>query len=428
MKQKRTAFISRVALAAAVSGALAFSPVLSPLSAYAETTESLQEQLAAAQAELDELQKQVDQSQAVLGKTNYELDQTKTKISELEAQISENEEKLASAQTELSSHVSVSYKQGNATLLSIILDSNNFSELINRVFYANTITKSEEENIQEVIELRESLKNDKADLEEQKEEQEKLLKSQEAEAANAEAAAAKQASYVNGLSAEVKAALEEERIRKAEEARKAAEEAIRQEEQEKNNETGNNDDNGGNASNNNGSSNNTGNSGSNSSNGGSSNNGGNSSNANGGSSNGGSSTVGGGSSNATSSQRQTAVNAAKSQIGKPYGHSNDGSNWDCNGLTSYAWAQAGVSIPQSSGHYGYGQFQWMKNSGRWVTSVSQLQLGDLVFYSYDGGVTTYHVALYIGGGQVVHANGYNWGVHTSSIYFDYGFCGGGSPI
>lgn len=133
-------------------------------------------------------------------------------------------------------------------------------------------------------------------------------------------------------------------------------------------------------------------------------------------------------SSATSSQRQAAIDAALAQVGKPYGHANDGYEWDCNGLTNYAWGQAGVSIPYPSGTYGYGQFQWMKSSGRWVTSVEQLQPGDLVFYSRDGGYHCYHVALYLGDNNVVHAVGYSHGVKVTSIWFCSGFCGGGSPV
>lgn len=131
---------------------------------------------------------------------------------------------------------------------------------------------------------------------------------------------------------------------------------------------------------------------------------------------------------ATSAQRQTAINAALAQVGKPYGHANNGYEWDCNGLTNYAWAQAGVSIPYPSGTYGYGQFQWLKSSGRWVTSVDQLQPGDLVFFSRDGGYHCYHVALYLGNNNVVHAVGYGKGIMVTSIWYCSGFCGGGSPV
>lgn len=125
-----------------------------------------------------------------------------------------------------------------------------------------------------------------------------------------------------------------------------------------------------------------------------------------------------------SQKRQIAVDSACSQIGKPYGNDNDGTNWNCSGLTGWAWEHAGIYLWGGS----TGQYEQMKMTGHWTTDVDELQPGDLVFYSYDGGGTVYHVAMYIGNGQVVHANGWRWGVHTSSIYFDDGYIGGCSPI
>ena len=87
----------------------------------------------------------------------------------------------------------------------------------------------------------------------------------------------------------------------------------------------------------------------------------------------------------------TAVAAAKSKLGSAYVWAAAGpSTFDCSGLTMWAWAQAGVSLPHSSS---------MQYSSGSKVSVSSLQPGDLVFY----GSPIHHVALYVGGGQVIHA-------------------------
>jgi cell wall-associated NlpC family hydrolase len=94
---------------------------------------------------------------------------------------------------------------------------------------------------------------------------------------------------------------------------------------------------------------------------------------------------------AGSSKGATALAFAKSQLGKPYRYASAGPNaYDCSGLTSAAWAKAGVSLPRTS--------QTQFNAGRSV-SKSQLQPGDLVFYY--GGIS--HVGLYAGNGQIIHA-------------------------
>lgn len=86
-----------------------------------------------------------------------------------------------------------------------------------------------------------------------------------------------------------------------------------------------------------------------------------------------------------------AVAAAASKVGKPYVYGATGPNsFDCSGLTGWAWKQAGVSLPRTS--------QSQASAGRSVP-VDQIQPGDLVIY-YSG---MSHVAIYAGGGQIIHA-------------------------
>ena len=90
------------------------------------------------------------------------------------------------------------------------------------------------------------------------------------------------------------------------------------------------------------------------------------------------------------------IRYAYAQLGKPYqwGATGPGS-FDCSGLTMMAWAQAGVSLPHSSGA--------QIGIGRRVTQ-SELQPGDLIFrYS-----PISHVSLYVGDGQQISAT------HTGS--------------
>jgi cell wall-associated NlpC family hydrolase len=88
----------------------------------------------------------------------------------------------------------------------------------------------------------------------------------------------------------------------------------------------------------------------------------------------------------------TAVSAAYGQLGVPYrfAASSPGVAFDCSGLTKYAWAQAGVSLP----HQSRAQFAATPR-----VPTDQAQPGDLIFYYSPIG----HVAIYIGGGQLIHA-------------------------
>ncbi len=87
-----------------------------------------------------------------------------------------------------------------------------------------------------------------------------------------------------------------------------------------------------------------------------------------------------------------AIAAAQSVMGTPYkwaGASPSG-GFDCSGLTMWAWARAGKSLPHSSAAQ-YAATQRI--------SLDQLQPGDLVFFNNP----ISHVGLYIGGGQMIHA-------------------------
>lgn len=107
----------------------------------------------------------------------------------------------------------------------------------------------------------------------------------------------------------------------------------------------------------------------------------------------------------SSSTAQTVVNAAKSQIGKPYVWGATGPNaYDCSGLVQYAYSQAGKNIGRTT----YQQ----AGAGQHV-SVSQAQAGDILMWG------DYHDAIYVGNNQYVHAPqpGQNVTQVTISSYF-----------
>jgi cell wall-associated NlpC family hydrolase len=92
-----------------------------------------------------------------------------------------------------------------------------------------------------------------------------------------------------------------------------------------------------------------------------------------------------------SPQGKRAVKFATDQIGKWYEWGAEGPDtYDCSGLTSQAWAAAGLTIPRTS------QEQWrlLKH-----IDIKDMRPGDLIIYNADAS----HVALYLGNGSIVHA-------------------------
>ncbi len=93
-----------------------------------------------------------------------------------------------------------------------------------------------------------------------------------------------------------------------------------------------------------------------------------------------------------------AIEFALAQRGLPYVWGGDGpqkgdAGFDCSGLTTAAYAYAGITLPRTAHTQYY--------AGPHVPDDAELQPGDLVFYGVPARV--HHVGLYIGGGRMVNA-------------------------
>lgn len=104
---------------------------------------------------------------------------------------------------------------------------------------------------------------------------------------------------------------------------------------------------------------------------------------------------------------------AQKFVGNPYvyGGTSLTNGADCSGFVQSVYKHFGISIPRTSAA--------QSGAGKKV-SLDNLKEGDLIFYARNGRVN--HVAMYIGGGQVVHASSPKTGIKISNYKYRTPYC------
>ena len=107
------------------------------------------------------------------------------------------------------------------------------------------------------------------------------------------------------------------------------------------------------------------------------------------------------------SGNSSVVAIAQRYLGVPYVYGGASpSGFDCSGLTMYCYAQVGVGLAHGA---------TLQQQASTPVPISALQPGDLVFFG--NAAFSYHVAIYVGGGSMIHAP------HTGAVV-SYGSVGG----
>ena len=110
------------------------------------------------------------------------------------------------------------------------------------------------------------------------------------------------------------------------------------------------------------------------------------------------------------------VSVASAMLGKPYSWSEESpaKGFDCSGLVYFSLRTCGVSTSRYSASGFSSVSKWTE-----ITSPSDLQKGDLVFFKNDTSSSVSHTGIYAGGGTFVHASSSAGKVITSSISTAY---------
>lgn len=111
---------------------------------------------------------------------------------------------------------------------------------------------------------------------------------------------------------------------------------------------------------------------------------------------------------------QNIANFALNFVGNPYvwGGTSLTRGTDCSGFVMSVYANFGIGLNRTSR---------AQASNGYAVGMNELQPGDLVFYAANGRRIS-HVALYIGGGKVVHASTPRTGIIVSSVYHQSPYC------
>lgn len=177
----------------------------------AEASKETTDKLNAAQAQLDEVQAQLDSianEYAALANKNAQtlndIEGVQGKIDDTQAQIDEKKAELKKKRNDLSDRVAASYKSGGTNILSLLLASGSFEELVANAHYVEKINKSDRDAIEDIQTIQAELDAQKTELEAQKADLEKLKDQQTAQMQDMQAKQQEVQTVLNGLSDDVK--------------------------------------------------------------------------------------------------------------------------------------------------------------------------------------------------------------------------------
>ena len=334
-------------LAALITSSLVVTPVLA-----APSVDDLQKSKASAQSEVNSLQSQLQSIVSKITQLEADLTTKGEEIIQAQANLEQAQEDEKTQYAAMKLRIKYMYEAGDATALESLVSSEDFSDLLSKAEYVQSVHGYDRDKLEEYVATKQKIADLKDQLETEQSQLESMQTEYETEESNLTTLIDSKQAEVADLDSQIQEAAEkaakeeEERQKKAEEERQKQLQAASQNSTTTNSNSGN--------SNSSSSSSNKGNSSSSSS------------------------------SSSGSYVSGSTVSRAYSALGKPYVWGAAGPNsFDCSGLVSFCLTGRYSHTYSSSDFVG-------------LTKVSNPQPGDIC-------VRVGHVGVYIGGGQMIHA-------------------------
>ncbi len=335
-------------LAALITSSLVVTPVLA-----APSVDDLQKSKASAQSEVNSLQSQLQSIVSKITQLEADLTTKGEEIIQAQADLEQAQEDEKTQYAAMKLRIKYMYEAGDATALESLVSSEDFSDLLSKAEYVQSVHGYDRDKLEEYVATKQKIADLKEQLETEQSQLESMQTEYETEESNLTTLIDSKQAEVADLDSQIQEAAEKAAKEEEERQKKAEEERQKQLQAASQNSTTTNS--------NSGSSNSSSNSNSNK---------GNSSSSS--------------SSSSGSYVSGSTVSRAYSALGKPYVWGAAGPNsFDCSGLVSFCLTGRYSHTYSSSDFVG-------------LTKVSNPQPGDIC-------VRVGHVGVYIGGGQMIHA-------------------------
>lgn len=335
-------------LAALITSSLVVTSVLA-----APSVDDLQKSKASAQSEVNSLQSQLQSIVSKITQLEADLTTKGEEIIQAQADLEQAQEDEKTQYAAMKLRIKYMYEAGDATALESLVSSEDFSDLLSKAEYVQSVHGYDRDKLEEYVATKQKIADLKEQLETEQSQLESMQTEYETEESNLTTLIDSKQAEVADLDSQIQEAAEKAAKEEEERQKKAEEERQKQLQAASQNSTTTNS-NSGNSNSSSSSNSNKGNSSSSSS------------------------------SSSGSYVSGSTVSRAYSALGKPYVWGAAGPNsFDCSGLVSFCLTGRYSHTYSSSDFVG-------------LTKVSNPQPGDIC-------VRVGHVGVYIGGGQMIHA-------------------------